>query len=772
MSTDESNLTEFQVEGMTCNNCARHVTTAIQDVPGVRTVTVNLAESRASVRWNSLHTHDAHAVVAAVSQAGYSAKELGATAGEKQPAVTDWHLNLWLGMGVTVALMVGEWVFQLGQYGWFRWVSFALATVVQAVCGASFYQGAWRQIKVGQSNMDTLVSLGSTTAFVFSAWVMLSGAAGHVYFMEAAAIISLVSLGHWVESRVSERSSGALKSLLELTPATARKMQPNAAAEKSTFSPMNLRSFKPAAKVAVSEVEVPISSLKIGDMLVLLAGDRVPVDGTVTEGSSAVDEAMLTGESLPVEKNPGAELFAGTVNLNGRLVFRVTATGDTTALAHVIAAVERAQNSRADIQRLGDRISSVFVPVIVTIALAAGLWWGLAPQAAVGVHDWLSGFLWHSHVPEGLAAGFIIAAAVLIIACPCAMGLATPAAIMAAANAAARRGFLIRDGIALEKAGRITAIIFDKTGTLTEGKPKVMPRFDFSGDLPADLKSYSREELAVSLAALSNHPLSRAIAGVNPARQALQNFTELSGRGIVANIGNGHTLRLGSLTWLAAEHIPADAAKSFADEWMNRGATVMGFAVDDQLASLFALQDSIKPEAARTLKRLRQEFLKAGNQIYLLSGDSHRTAQSIGRQLEFRETNIVGEIRPEQKAEFVKKLQAQGERVAFVGDGINDAPALVQADLGVAVGRASDVAREAADIILLKSDIEAVPEALALARATLRIIKQNLFWAFFYNALGVPLAALGFVSPVFCAAAMGFSDIIVIGNALRLLRRR
>ena len=214
MSTDESNLTEFQVEGMTCNNCARHVTTAIQDVPGVRTVTVNLAESRASVRWNSLHTHDAHAVVAAVSQAGYSAKELGATAGEKQPAVTDWHLNLWLGMGVTVALMVGEWVFQLGQYGWFRWVSFALATVVQAVCGASFYQGAWRQIKVGQSNMDTLVSLGSTTAFVFSAWVMLSGAAGHVYFMEAAAIISLVSLGHWVESRVSERSSGALKSLL------------------------------------------------------------------------------------------------------------------------------------------------------------------------------------------------------------------------------------------------------------------------------------------------------------------------------------------------------------------------------------------------------------------------------------------------------------------------------------------------------------------------------------------------------------------------------
>jgi len=772
MPISESNITEFQVEGMTCNNCARHVTTAIQDVPGVRSVTVNLSAARASVRWNSTEPHAARAVVAAITQAGYSAKELAATAGEKPPALTDWHLNLWLGMGVTVALMVGEWVFQLGEADWFRWVAFALATVVQVVCGSSFYQGAWRQIKVGQSNMDTLVSLGSTTAFGFSAWIMLSGAAGHVYFMEAAAIISLVSFGHWVESRVSERSSGALKALLELAPSTARKLQSATVPKKSPISPLNLRSFKPSEPVTVSEVEVPISSLKIGDLLVLLAGDRVPVDGLVTDGSSAVDEAMLTGEAMPVEKKAGAELFAGTVNLNGRLVFRVTATGDTTALAHVIAAVERAQNSRANIQRLGDRISSVFVPVIITIAVAAGLWWGLAPQSAASVHAWLSGFLWHSHVPDGLAAGFIIAAAVLIIACPCAMGLATPAAIMAAANAAARRGFLIRDGVALEKAGRITAIIFDKTGTLTEGKPKVMPRFDFPGELPADLKSYSREQLAVSLAALSNHPLSRAIAGVNAARVVLQNFTELSGRGVVANVGNGHTLRLGSLKWLAGGHIPVEAAKSFSDEWMNRGATVMGFAIDDQLASLFALQDSIKPEAGRTLQRLRQDFLKAGNQIYLLSGDSQRTALSIGRQLEFPEANIVGEIRPEQKAEFVEKLQAQGVRVAFVGDGINDAPALVQADLGVAVGRASDVAREAADIILLKSDIEAVPEALALARATLRIIKQNLFWAFFYNALGVPLAALGFVSPVFCAAAMGFSDIIVIGNALRLLRRR
>jgi Cu+-exporting ATPase len=770
MPSDPANLTEFQVEGMTCNNCVRHVTAAIQGVAGVRAVTVKLSAARASVSWNAAATHNTSAIVAAVTRAGFSAREISATT--PKTTVQTWHLNLWLGLSVVVLLMLGEWAFGLGDVAWFRWTSFVLATVVQIICGASFYQGAWRQIKVGQSNMDTLVALGSTTAYLFSTWVMLSGASGHVYFMEAAAIIAIVSLGHWIEGRISERSSGALKSLLELAPAVARKLSAPPTPEKTPISPLNLRQFQPAVAAAPpTEIEVPVATLKIGDVLVLLAGDRVPVDGVVTAGASAVDESMLTGEAMPVEKKPGEELFAGTVNLNGRLLFRVTATGDTTALAHVIAAVARAQNSRADIQRLGDRISSVFVPVIVTIALAAGIGWGFAPQAAQSLHTWLAHFLWHSHVPAGLAAGFIIASAVLIIACPCAMGLATPAAIMAAANAAARRGFLIRDGVALEKAGRITAIIFDKTGTLTAGKPRVVASQNLPAPPPADLTTFTADQLAASLAALSNHPLSRAIAAANPARATLRDFQELAGRGIMATIGNNHQIRLGSLAWLAEEHIPTESAQTFADEWMNRGATVLGLTVNHQLGALFALQDTLKPAAARTLNRLRQEFLPPGQHLYLLSGDSQRTAQTIGQQLDLPPANVIGEIRPEQKAEFVKKLQAQGQRVAFVGDGINDAPALVQADLGIAVGRASDIAREAADIILLKSDIEIVPEALDLARATLRIIKQNLFWAFFYNALGVPLAALGFVSPVFCAAAMGFSDIIVIGNALRLLRR-
>ncbi len=443
--------TELLVNGMTCNNCARHDTEAIQSVPAVQSATVSLSAKSASVRWKPEAIRDPDAVLTAISKAGYEAKEISPDEHEHHSHVhNEWQLALWLGVVVMVILMAGEWIFRLSMTPWFQWFSFALAGIVQIFCGAQFYRGAWNQLKVGSSNMDTLVALGSTTAFAYSAWALLSGAGGHPYFMEAAAIISLVSLGHWVESRVSEKASGALKSLLNLAPETARRKNSDG-----------------------GEQEIAVAGLVIGDEIILRPGDRVPVDGIVTEGDSTLDESMLTGESAPVDKSSGAKLFAGTTNLNGRLAMRVTATGESTALAHVIAAVQRAQTSRADIQRIGDRISNVFVPVIISIALVAGLWWGLAPESAQRTHDWLAQFLWHVHTPTGVAAGFIIAAGVLIIACPCAMGLATPAAIMAAANAAARRGILIRDGVALEKAGDITAVLFDKTGTITEGKPTV-----------------------------------------------------------------------------------------------------------------------------------------------------------------------------------------------------------------------------------------------------------------------------------------------------------
>ena len=763
---------------MTCQNCARHVTEAIQSVPGVRSASVSLEGGRAAVRWTSDASQNIPAVIRAVAAAGYEARPAEAAPHDHgEDRQSRWQWNLLLGVFVTAFLMIGEWGFHLGLAPWFQWLSFALAGAVQIFAGAPFYRGAWNQLKIGSSNMDTLVALGSTTAFGYSTWALLSGVGGHVYFMEAAAIITLISTGHWLEARVSDRAYGTLKSLLNLAPQTARRIEPRrsrgneALTEKSAIG--NRQSAMDERLLTSSptdEIAVPVAELQTGDLVALKPGDRVPVDGIVVAGDSAVDEAMLTGESAPADKKSGSELFTGTVNLNGRLVMRVTATGESTALANIIAAVQRAQTSRANIQRIGDRVSSVFVPVVVAIAIAAGLWWGLAPEAAGRIHDALAHFFWHAHAPVGAAAGFIIAAAVLIIACPCAMGLATPAAIMAGANAAARRGILIRDGVALERAGKITAVVFDKTGTLTVGKPEVTA-VEKCGVRSAEC---GVEKLAATLARDSTHPISQAIAKVSTEKIELADWKEIRGAGVEAKVqistlnAQPSTVQLGSLRWLKESGVALAAGETFIAEWSGQGATIVGLASDKTLLGLFAVRDTLKPNAAKVIGQLQRQGLKT----FLVTGDNSLTAASIARQAGITPANVFAEVRPEQKAEFVKKLQAQGERVAFVGDGINDAPALTQSDLGVAVSRASDIAREAADIILLKSEIEAVPEALGLARATLRTIKQNLFWAFFYNALGVPLAALGFISPIFCAAAMGFSDLIVIGNALRLLRWR
>jgi Cu+-exporting ATPase len=727
--------TEFSIRGMNCQNCARHVAEAIQGVAGVRSATVSLETGSATVRWDSGAKENVSAIIAAVKTAGYEAKEIqNESCGCHSchtSTKTNWHLNLWLGIFVTAFLMIGEWGFGWMMKPWFQWVSFALAGVVQVFCGAQFYNGAWRQLKLGRSNMDTLVALGSTTAFGFSCWVLFGGTSGHLYFMEAAAIITLISLGHFFEARVSEKASGALKSLLNLTPQTAKRIQ------KSRPQSFDLKttSFSQSA----IEEEIPVSELQIGDRIALRPGDRVPVDGFVVEGGSAVDESSLTGESNPVDKKSGAELFTGTVNLNGRLVMRVTATGEETALAHVIAAVQRAQSSRAEIQRLGDRVSSIFVPAIVVIAIAAGIVWGI-----------------HS----GAEKAFVIAAGILIIACPCAMGLATPIAIMAGANAASRRGILIRDGVALEKAGAISAIVFDKTGTLTVGKPELAKVWE------VESPKSKVQSLAAALARNSTHPVSQTIARLSEDKIELADWKEIRGAGVEAKFSNSEISRLGSLNWLRETGVDLAVGTQFISEWSNQGATIVGLATEKELLGLFAVRDTLKSNAVNVVGQLQRHDLE----IYLVTGDNSQTAAAIAKQAGIAVENVFAEVRPEQKAEFVKKLQAQGECVAFVGDGINDAPALTQADLGIAVSRASDIAREAADIILLKSEIEAVPEALGLSRATLRTIKQNLFWAFFYNALGVPLAAMGFISPIFCAVAMGASDLIVIGNALRLLR--
>ncbi len=573
--------TELSVTGMTCGNCARHVTEAIQSVPGVHSATVSLDSRSASVRWAAGGSHDNAALVQAIEKEGYGAKVFEAHEHDAaHHALAGWQANLLIAVFGTAPLMIGEWVFGLGMMPWFQWFSFALATVVQIFAGAQFYRGAWNQLKIRSSNMDTLVALGSTTAYAFSVWALFTGrgTSTHLYFMEAASIITLISVGHWVESRVSVRASDALRKLLNLAPQTARRLTssaqqtnslrwmesqnqqlsgsaikfpplpggegrgegerkyPLAPSQPLLLSPEFVQTLR--TPVAPTEEEVPVANLKIGDLIALRPGDAVPTDGKVVEGHSAVDEAMLTGESAPIDKSAGSDLFAGTVNLNGRLVMRVTAMGDETALAHIIASVQRAQTSRANIQRLGDRVSGVFVPIVVSIALAAGLWWGLKPESALRVHDWLGQFLWHAHPPSAVAAGFIIAAAVLIIACPCAMGLATPAAIMAGSNAAARRGILIRDGVALEKAGKITAVIFDKTGTLTFGKPEVaaIATPDASGHWAAMAQPGATLAIAVALARHSTHPISQAIAKQCAETIEVKDWKEIRGAGVEGNI--------------------------------------------------------------------------------------------------------------------------------------------------------------------------------------------------------------------------------------------
>jgi P-type Cu+ transporter len=739
---------QFLVEGMTCANCVRHVTQAIQELPGVAGVRVTLETKRAAVRWEEAAQPDPARVVAAVAKAGFQAKPLAAgpaTGDEPGHPEHGWRANLLIGVAGTLPMIIGEWLLGWGASVAFQWVCLVLGALVQIFAGARFYLGAWTQLKARRANMDTLVALGSSTAFAFSLGLLLLGQAGHKYFMEAAGIITLISLGHWLEARMGRRASRALQRLLRLAPEQARRR--------------NLDG---------SETSVPAGELKPGDVVILRPGERIATDGQVLEGASAVDESMLTGEALPIDKTAGDAVYGGTVNLNRRLVVEVTATGESTALARVIAAVERAQNSRATIQRLGDQVSSIFVPVVVMVALATGLWWGLAPDSAARASQWVAGHLHLAgHTVGFLPAIFLHATAVLIIACPCAMGLATPAAIMAAANSASEKGILIRDGIALEKAGQITTVVFDKTGTLTAGEATVAQFATFVG---GDKPKLHELKLAASLARHSTHPLSLPIARMHPEDLPLLDWEEVRGSGLLSFLPlTGHTTRLatarlGSLQWLTESGVELECGAEFAEKWAAQGATLLGVAVDQHLLGLIALQDSLKPQAPEVV----QELQTRGYRVGLLTGDHQRTARAIGKRLGIAPEDIQAEVRPEQKADRIKQLQVAGQRVAFVGDGINDAPALEQADLGVAVCRASDIAMEAADIVLLQSDLRSVPDTLALAHSTLRTIKQNLFWAFFYNALGIPLAALGLLNPMICAAAMGASDLIVILNALTL----
>jgi Cu+-exporting ATPase len=706
----------LKITGMTCQNCARHVREALQEVPGVDYAEVDLDAGQARVKSKGAGP-DTSALVGAVSRAGYAAAPEQTKPGKPTPG-PGWKFNVFFALSVAAALMVIEYALHPPMHGWFGWLSFAAVLPVQLFCGWRFYRGAWQQLLVGQANMDALVALGSTAAFALSLYgLFFPGRVHHLYFSEAAMILGLISLGHYLEARVGERAAGALEQLMRLAPQRARRLASDG-----------------------TEQTIPLDALAHGDRVVLSPGDQAPADGEVIEGESAIDESMLTGESAPIDKIPGAKIYTGTVNQTGRLIVKVTGLGEETALARIIEVVRRAQGSRASIQRIGDRVSSIFVPIVVLIAAATAAAYAL-----------------HGHWEPGI----INAAGVLIVACPCAMGLATPAAIMAGTNAAARSGILVRDGSALEKCGAVTAILFDKTGTLTEGKPR-LEKFVV---LPGNDESETRA-LAAALATPSQHPYSKAIAENLGSRERqspdwpsvdLACWREDRGQGVSAQY-HGTPVFLGSINSLRDRLVDLTALPSLP-------GTVLGLASGQNLLAAISLTDPLKPHAASVVRRLQDAGLRA----CLVSGDNDSVVRTIAAAAGIPPENVFAEVRPEAKAGIVQRLQAANERVAFVGDGINDAPALAQADLGIAVTRASDVAREAADILLLKADIEAIPQALDICRATLRTIKQNLFWAFFYNAAAIPLAALGILPPVACAAAMAISDICVIGNSLRLL---
>ncbi len=716
MSDSDSRVVEFSIGGMTCAACSVRLEKVLNRQPGMQ-ANVNLAAERARVRLEGIA--DEAAVVAAVAKAGFSAAVVdGETrAREKAEKLAVYRREIqrfWIAVALTLPL-VGQMAFMFGEHGHHnelpRWLQLLLATPVQFWIGWRFYDGAWKSLRGGGANMDVLVALGTSMAWGFSTVVTVLGMDQHVYFEGGAAVITLVLLGKLLEARAKARTSEAIEALIRLQPRTAR------------------------VERAGHWVDMPVEAMMPGDVFLVRPGESVPVDGEVIDGDSRIDEAMLTGESMPVRKQAGDKVFAATANAQGALRCRAIGVGEHTLLAGIIRLVGEAQGSKAPVQRLADSISAIFVPVVCSIALLTFVvWW------------------WYAGV---FAEALVNAVAVLVIACPCALGLATPTAIMVGTGQGARAGILVKNAEALERAERITVLALDKTGTLTCGAPQVTD---------VEVRKGSREEiveLAVALEQHSEHPLARAIVALNPAvnQKNVLDFKAIAGCGVAGQI-DGRPMRLGSPAWLG-----------FADDpivlrLQAEGKTVVGLAEAGNLMAWLAVADALRSTSAAAVSRLRRR----GSRVVMLTGDNAATAAAIAAQagiVEYRAGILPGD-----KAAVVAELKLGGALVAMVGDGINDAPALAAADVSFAIGAGSDAAIEAADLTLIRSDLLGVDDAIALSAATLGKIRQNLFFAFIYNVLGIPLAALGLLNPVVAGAAMAMSSVSVVSNSLLLKRWR
>ncbi len=634
------------------------------------------------------------------------------------PELIDMRRRLWVGAVLAVPLVV---LHLLHRHG-LGWLEFALATPVVFWCGGPFFVRAAASLRHLSPNMFTLISLGVGTAYVYSTVALLAGQEDR-YFETAAVIVVLVLLGQVLELRARGATGQAIRRLLGLAPQTARLVRPDG-----------------------GEADVPLELVQVGDVVRVRPGERVPVDGVVTDGRSSVDESMLSGEPIPVEKGPGSKVAGGTVNGTGSLRVRAERVGSDTLLAHIIRLVGEAQRSRAPVQRLVDRVSAVFVPAVLAVAVAA-----------------LLGWLAWDHSPEGLSRAVMHAVAVLIIACPCALGLATPMAILVGVGRGAESGVLIRDAEALEVLHRADTLVVDKTGTLTEGKPRLMSVETF-GDI-------SEEELlrfAAGLDRASEHPLAAALVraaeerGLAPA--AAESFAARPGLGVEGMV-EGHAVLLGNAALLAEKGIAVEAVSGRADGLRRQGQTVLLAAIDGRPAGLLAVADPVRASTPEAIGLLHADGLR----LVMLTGDSRTTAEAVGRQLGIDE--VIAEVLPQQKSEVVARLQGEGHVVAMAGDGINDAPALARADVGLAMGTGTDVAMESAAVTLVRGDLRGIARARRLSRFTLSAIRQNLFLAFVYNVLSIPLAALGVLPPVVAGAAMSLSSVSVIANSLRLRRQ-